>query len=421
MKLGRFSFGIGDRFGRQGRAQLAAIEQAQAAGANVTPVWNKSHREHSIVHTTPDDVRREAEHAVRDRDFQGPYFVDADHINLANVDHFLAACDFFTLDVADFIGRPPADADLRIFLRRNEHRLGLLEIPGIDRELIIGRERLHEIGEVFLAAVQQAAAIYRRIADAKGPGSFVTEVSMDETDRAQSPIELYFILEALASEGVPAQTIAPRFSGRFNKGVDYVGDPADFEREFREDLAVCQAAVAEFGLPADLKLSVHSGSDKFSLYQPIRRTLDETNAGVHIKTAGTTWLEEIIGLAQAGGQGLLVAQDIYDLACLRRQELCKPYAAVIDIHPERLPDPAQVRSWDGHRFARALRHDPDCPDYNPDLRQLLHVAYKLAAELGPRYLDALDACEEHVARNVRDNLYHRHLARLFVPAQPNPA
>ena len=107
---------------------------------------------------------------------------------------------------------------------------------------------------------------------------------------------MLFILAAIAAEGIPVQTIAPKFTGRFNKGVDYVGDVAQFG-EFREDIAVIAFAVEEFGLPQNLKLSVHSGSDKFSIYGPIRESLAEFGAGVHVKTAGTTWLEELIGLA----------------------------------------------------------------------------------------------------------------------------
>src|SRR5262249_15231440 len=137
------------------------------------------------------------------------------------------------------------------------------------------------------------------------------EVSMDETDAPQTPPELLIILAAFADEGIPAQTIAPKFTGRFNKGVDYVGNVAQFEKEFSEDLAVIALAVKNYGLPANLKLSVHSGSDKFSIYPAIRRGIGKFNAGLHIKTAGTTWLEEIIGLAEAGGSGLTLAKEIY--------------------------------------------------------------------------------------------------------------
>src|SRR5439155_13754374 len=118
---------------------------------------------------------------------------------------------------------------------------------------------------------------------------------------------------------------------RFNKGVDYVGDLAQFEREFNEDLAVIAFAVKQYGLPSTLKLSVHSGSDKFSIYTPIRRALRRSNAGLHLKTAGTTWLEELIGLAEAGNSGLALAKEIYTKALEHLDELCAPYASVIDI------------------------------------------------------------------------------------------
>src|ERR1035438_3081233 len=114
---------------------------------------------------------------------------------------------------------------------------------------------------------------------------------MDETGDPQSPVELLIILAAIADEAIPIQTIAPKFSGRFNKGVDYVGDLPQFEREFALDVAAIQYAVSHFGLPSNLKLSVPSGSDKFSIYPAIHATMKKFNAGVHLKTAGTTWLD----------------------------------------------------------------------------------------------------------------------------------
>ena len=147
---------------------------------------------------------------------------------------------------------------------------------------------------------------------------------MDESDQAQGPAELLLILAALADEGVPAQTIAPKFSGRFNKGVDYVGDVRQFERQFTEDVAVIEFAKRRFSLPDSLKLSVHSGSDKFSIYPAMRRALKSFQAGVHLKTAGTTWLEELTGLAEAGGEGLAMAKEIYRKALDQIDALCAP-------------------------------------------------------------------------------------------------
>jgi len=116
---------------------------------------------------------------------------------------------------------------------------------------------------------------------------------MDEVPLPQTPVELFFILKMLGSEQIPLQTVAPKFSGRFNKGVDYVGDPLKFATEFESDLMVISFAIKEFGLPENLKMSVHSGSDKFAIYQHIGNLIKKHNKGIHLKTAGTTWLEEV--------------------------------------------------------------------------------------------------------------------------------
>jgi hypothetical protein len=237
---------------------------------------------------------------------------------------------------------------------------------------------------------------------------------MDETDSPQTPVELLIILAAIADEKIPIQTIAPKFTGRFNKGVDYVGDVAQFAREFREDIAAIAFAVKTYGLPANLKLSVHSGSDKFSIYKPIYETVKATGAGLHLKTAGTTWLEELIGLAEAGGSGLAIAKEVYREAYGHREELCAPYATVIDIDPAKLPTPEDVDHWTSQQFVSALRHHQSNPSYNPSLRQLLHVGFKVAAKMGDRYLGALEANEAVVARNVTTNLFDRHIRPVFL-------
>lgn len=414
MTLTKYSIGIGDRFGRQGAAQLDALLRAQAAGVTITPVWNKSNREHQIIGTTPADTRRSADQAVRARNWGGAYFVDADHIGPKNVGAFIEACDFFTLDVAESIGQPPDPADLAAFIKAQRRFVGRLDIPGLEAVMDVTAAKLEQVGNTYLAAVKEAARLYRQIAAAKGTSAFVAEVSMDECDTPQSPLELLLILAALAAERVPVQTLAPKFTGRFNKGVDYVGDVAQFVREFEMDLAVVRYAREQLGLPASLKLSVHSGSDKFSLYAPVHRALKRFDAGLHLKTAGTTWLEELIGLAAAGGAGLTLAGDVYERALARFDELCRPYATVIDIDRSRLPAIAEVRAWSGERFAATLRHDERCPHYNPHFRQLLHVGYKIAAELGARYLDALAQFEPVIAKNVTENLWDRHIRPVFL-------
>jgi tagaturonate epimerase len=414
MRIGRFSLGMGDRFAHEAEAQLRACQLAAEQGAEVTPVWNKSHREHTIVGTLPPSVREAADRAVARLGWTGPYFIDADHINLTTVDGYVDTADFFTIDVADSIGRPPESDALEAFAARHPELAGNLQVPGLDRPIESSADSVRAIAGRYLAAVQEAGRIYRRIESAKGAGNFVTEVSMDETDSPQTPPELLVILAAMADEGIPAQTIAPKFTGRFNKGVDYVGDVEQFEREFNADLAVIAYAIGRYGLPENLKLSVHSGSDKFSIYEPIRRAVSQTGAGVHLKTAGTTWLEELIGLAEAGGEGLRAAKDVYAQAYEHRAELCAPYASVIDIDEARLPAPAEVSGWTAEEYVAALRHDQANPLYNAHLRQLLHVGFKIAAKMGERYTRLLAECREPIERNVTENLFARHLRPLLL-------
>ena len=414
MILEKYSFGVGDRFGHQGKAQLQAIINAKKDGINITPVWNKSHREHTIIHTEPDSVRTEADQAVEKLGWEDSYYVDADHINLKNVDIFIDFSDFFTLDVADFIGKSATEDEINAFVNKYGKYVGSLAIPGIDETIEITRGQILEIARKVLFAIKEAGRIYRHIKSKKGADDFVTEVSMDETDLPQTPVEMLFILAAVAEESIPGQTIAPKFTGRFNKGVDYVGDVAQFEKEFEQGLAVIAFAVEEFGLPKNLKLSMHSGSDKFSIYKPMNKALRKFDAGVHIKTAGTTWLEELIGLATVGGDGLSIAKQVYAEALLRFDELCGPYAAVIDIDKDKLPSPEVVDQWSGAELADALRHDQSCDKYNPNFRQLMHVAYKIAAEMGTDYLSALEKHEKIIAQNVTENIYERHIKPIFM-------
>jgi hypothetical protein len=414
LALGRLSLGMGDRFAHQGKAQLRACQIAAENGVEIIPVWNKSNREHLVVGSEPTSVRTEADSAVRSLAWKPAYHVDADHINLTTVDRFLDASDFYTLDVAAAIGKPASEADLDGFVDRHPELIGRLTIAGIAEPFETTRESIREIASRYLYAVQEAGSIYRHIVSKKGEGSFITEVSMDETDAPQTPPQLLVILAAIADERIPIQTIAPKFTGRFNKGVDYVGDVVQFEKEFNDDLAVIAHATRHYALPANLKLSVHSGSDKFSIYGAIRRAVRRHNAGVHVKTAGTTWLEELIGLAEAGGEGLAIAKEIYAKAYDHREALCEPYASVIDIDFARLPSPETVAGWTSDQYTGALRHDLSNPAFDANFRQLLHVGYKEASKMGQRYLDALVRYESAIARNVTENLFDRHIRPLFL-------
>ena len=410
----RYTFGVGDRFAHQAKSQLKAFQRLEAAGVIAHPVWNKSNREHTFIGSEPTSVYLAAVEAVQSLGWNRPWYVDADHIQLKTVDRFLAPSNFFTIDVADSIGKPIDGSVVDAFVARHPELIGELSIEGIQDPLLISQDTVRAVANKYLLAVQEASAIYQYIAQRKGTEPFVAEVSMDETDSPQTPPELLIILAALADEQISLQTIAPKFTGRFNKGVDYVGDLQQFEKEFVSDLAVLQHAVANYGLPKTLKLSVHSGSDKFSLYPIIRRALQTTGAGIHVKTAGTTWLEEMIGLAEAGGDGLLLAKEIYSYALKHIDELCVPYASVIDVDRTKLPSESEMADWDGQRVARTIRHIPHDSLFNPSVRQLLHVSFKVAAKAGTRFTNLLKTNEEIVGKQVTDNLFDRHLKPIFI-------
>jgi tagaturonate epimerase len=414
MKISKYSMGIGDRFGLEGEAQLRAFQTAKQRGVTITPVWNKSNREHSLIGTHPEDVRAEADAAVKALHWTEPYFVDADHIGLGTVDKFLAAGDFFTIDVADAIGKSASDASLTRYVAEMQPYSGMLRIPGLAEPLAVSAAALKEIAAKYLFAVEEAGRVYRHIAERKGEGNFVTEVSFDEANTPQTPAELFFILAAAAREKIPLATVAPKFTGEFLKGIDYVGDIKRFAREFEEDLAVLAFARRTFGLPAGLKLSIHSGSDKFSLYPIMHRALTAAGAGIHLKTAGTTWLEEVIGLAASGGEGLAFVKALYREACARYDEMAKPYATVIAIDRQALPTPAAVDAFTSQEYVETLEHNQACKRFNIHFRQMVHISFRVAAEKQAQYLPLLKANRSRIETCVSTNILKRHIAPLFL-------
>ncbi|MFW5900913.1 MAG: tagaturonate epimerase family protein [bacterium] len=413
MDLEKYTFGIGDRFAHQGKAQLNALIKAEKAGVHVAPVWNKSFREHQTVGSNHAETKKEADEAINALNWPGNYYVDADHINLSNVGEFLDYANFFTIDVADHIGEKANENDINHFLKSSSILTGDTKIPGIKDSSQITEEKIRGIVEKYLYAAQKAGEVYRFIADKKGEDHFITEVSMDETDLPQTPTELLVILNALANENIALQTLAPKFSGRFNKGIDYVGDVNQFENEFEADVQILDYAVKQFNLPENLKLSIHTGSDKFSIYPVIGKIIRKYNKGIHVKTAGTTWLAEVIGMCMAGDDGLEMGKRIYRTAYKQVEKLTKAYAAVIDIDQNQLPEPEKVNNWSAEEFANTLRHVPDHPQYNPHFRQLMHVSYKIAAQMGAEYTGLLKKYEDTIASEVTENLFEGHIKRLF--------
>ncbi len=416
MELEKYSMGIGDRFGYECTAQLRALQKAAESGIAIAPVWNKSNREHLIAKTVPAAARKAADEAVQACQWSAPYYIDADHIGIETVGPFLPHHNFFTIDVADYIGKPSDSRSAASFRIAMSQYMGALEIPGLQAPLQITDNALAEFAQKYLCAIAEAGRVYRHIAAMKGSDTFVTEVSVDEAQNSQTPAELLLILAAMAREGIPVQAIAPKFVGSFLKGIDYVGDVRQFADDFHGYLSVIAFAVNNFNLPRNLKLSIHTGSDKFALYPIMHQAIKNMDTGIHLKTAGTTWLEEVAGFAASGDKGLALAKEIYRDSFARFDELTAPYLAVVHIDKERLPSPDEVDSWSSEEFVLALRHDSSCGNYNENLRQLIHVGFKVAADMKPRFVEMLGECRSAIEENVTINIYDRHVRPLFLGA-----
>ncbi|MCB0284621.1 MAG: hypothetical protein KDF60_18710, partial [Calditrichaeota bacterium] len=155
----KFSFGVGDRFAHQAKAQLTAIKMAKDAGFEITPVWNKSYREHSTIGSRPEVTRQQADLAVKELGWKGSYLLDADHINLNNVDFFLDSCDFYTIDVAEYIGKKTDDNLVESFCGQNEKYIGELSLPGLG-SVEVTAELIKQVGQKYLNAAIEAGKIY---------------------------------------------------------------------------------------------------------------------------------------------------------------------------------------------------------------------------------------------------------------------
>ena len=184
--LGRFSIGIGDRFAHQAQAQLRACQLALEQGVEIIPVWNKSNREHSIIGSEPSATRAAADAAVKALGWAAPHFLDADHIRLETVGRFLPHCDFYTIDVADFIGQPAAPEAVEAFLNRHPELIGTQVVPGIAEPLVTTRDDIRRI------AVQGTAWVKRHSAPLIAAG---TRLRLEYSPESFTSTELDFALE----------------------------------------------------------------------------------------------------------------------------------------------------------------------------------------------------------------------------------
>lgn len=284
------SFGFGDRLGLATPGHIAAVR-----GTTFAPVFaQQSVRENARTGRTPPQVMDDARRAVEQAQWDAAWGADADHLKTADdLPPFVeAGYTFFTVDPGEHVDNA-ADTDPVDVLKQKVADLNWDELSALylheHREWVWGHfeeKSLLRAAAKYGRAIRHAVMLFQRLCEMTDEFDF--EVSVDETDSPTTPLEHFFIANELMRLGVKFTSLAPRFIGRFEKGVDYIGDLNALDAELAKHAAV----TAHFGT---YKLSLHSGSDKFSVYPLIAKHWGER---IHVKTAGTSYLEALRVLAK---------------------------------------------------------------------------------------------------------------------------
>jgi tagaturonate epimerase len=283
------SFGFGDRLGLATPGHIAAVK-----GTGLAPIFaQQSVRENARTGRTPQQVMDDAKCAVEAAKWDAPWGADADHLKTVDdLPAFVSAgYTFFTVDPGAHVDNA-ADTDPLSVVQEKAKGQNWDELSALylteNGETGFGAFKSETLLRALVKygrAISHTIAMFRRLSELKE--SFDFEVSVDETDAPTTPLEHFFIANELTRAGVKFTSLAPRFIGRFEKGVDYIGDIAALDAEMAQHAAV----TAKFGT---YKLSLHSGSDKFSVYPLI---VKHWGSRLHVKTAGTSYLEALRALA----------------------------------------------------------------------------------------------------------------------------
>ena len=398
-----FSIGLGDRLGRASIGHLRVIKSSYP---DVKPVLaQQSMRELVLTNRTYQDVLDAATWSVFQEGWRSGFGADGDHLkNLKDIqDSLNLGYTMITLDCSDEIDNTimdlPETEALSHYQSLPEEARKAFEAEYLSAPIQLGSHELTftaaELAQnvlIYSKAIDHTEMIYRE-AILKAPHAIDFELSIDETMTPTSPQAHYFVAQELKKRNVELISVAPRFCGEFQKGIDYIGDLKQFEKEF-----ILHSAIADH---FDYRLSVHSGSDKFSAFPIIGK---ETRGRVHVKTAGTNWLEALRLTAQKDPNLL---QEMYAYGLENFDEARKLYHVTTDL--SLLPQPGNLSQ---EELCKLLDEK--------DTRQVLHITYGilLGAKKADgtflfkdRFFDLLDR-EEDAYADLLITHYHKHLAPL---------
>jgi hypothetical protein len=394
----RTSAGCGDRLGLATPGHVRACRGAAALGPYFA---QQSVRENARTGRTPQQVMDDAVWGLFQEGWREPWGSDADHLKTPeDIDSFVAAgFTLYTVDPGDHVDgeahtAPPAAVDAKMqalpwdvledTAQDMERRYLNRSFDLGDLAITLDREALHRAAAKYGRAVAHTAAMYRHLVDRMEDTPFELEVSVDETETPTSPEEHFYVASELQRLGVQWVSLAPRYVGRFEKGVDYIGDLDEFKAELAKHAAIARAS-------GPYKLSIHSGSDKFSIYPVIAEL---TGGLVHLKTAGTSYLEALRTVAQVDPSFF---REILALARQRYETDRATYHVSAEL--------AKVPTLDD-------LDDADLPGLlnQFDARQVLHVTFGSVLDaFGERLLATLEAHEQVYAAMLEAH-FERHLA-----------
>ncbi len=345
------TIGLGDRLGLATDGHIRALE-----GYDAIPVFaQQSIRELTLTNRSFDDVLDCVSFAVFRNGFRRPFGADGDHLKTAAEVQMAIDCGYtmITLDCSEHIHGEAAGMRAEEVAERcgSDPALEARYLNQVfsveDKEIRFEAEELKRISLIYGEAIEFAASIYHQFIDGK---QLDFELSIDETATPTTPAQHFFVAKELEARGVRAATVAPRFCGEFQKGIDYIGDVEQYAAEF----AVHAAIARKFGY----KISIHSGSDKFSVF-PVSGEL--SHGRFHVKTAGTNWLEAMQVVAE---HEPAFYRELHQFALQHFEDATKYYHVTTRL--DRIP-------------ALDTLSDEELPDLFklPDARQLIHITYGL--------------------------------------------
>jgi hypothetical protein len=337
------SFGLGDRLGIATPGHIDLFK-----GTDVFPVFaQQSIRELNLTCRIYEDVLDAVSFAVFREGYKKGFGADGDHLKTVKDIEYALSLDFsmITLDCSDYIKSGNIDNNPLPDNYKNKYIDKTFNIDSFS--LVFSQEELKKCAAIYGDVITFIIEIYNKFFT-KNKKTADFEISIDETVSPTTPLQHFFIAKELLDAGVSFESLAPRFCGEFQKGIDYIGDVTQFEKEIN-----IHAAIARF---FGYKLSIHSGSDKFSVFPAIRKA---TNGRFHVKTAGTNWLEAMRVIAE---KDPFLYREIHSFALTAFNEAKKFYHVTTDI--SKIPDISSVNDMELPKLFE-----------NNETRQLIHITY----------------------------------------------